>query len=172
MAFRARRGRQVPASPRRACGHRRSRVRIHADPGRTVNTCHGRHTTDRAERGAWQRRNSRPCGLAHLAARSICLINYGKTPCDAARATARRPAPHRLAASLHCGCTLRRVRCFQLQSPRSHLERFRIIGHARYPRLPLGRKFFVLFRVHGGWVNFTAIPALPVFNVSKICSPR
>src|SRR5215813_10714111 len=33
------------------------------------------------------------------------IVDKLKETCSAARATARTPAPHRLAASLHCGCT-------------------------------------------------------------------
>ncbi len=57
---------------------------------------------------------------AATAARSICSTTHSKTSGGAARATARTPVPHRLAASLCCGCTLRRVRCSQLQGQRSH----------------------------------------------------
>ena len=60
---------------------------------------------------------------------------------------------------------------FPITKPRSHSERFRIIGHARYTHLPHRTKFFVFLRVHGGWVNFTAIPYILVFNISKLCSP-
>ena len=137
----------------------------------TVNTCHGRHTTDRAAHGIVA--NPGPCAhLAHLAARSICLMSHGKI--TAAR-LGRRPegrhrtgSPRRFVADALCGgCDVSNC-----ESLRSHLERLPIIGHARYTRLPLGRKFFVLLRVHGGWVNCAVIPALPVFNVSKRCSPR
>jgi hypothetical protein len=54
-------GRRAPASPDARAGIAARETEYTPIPeGRTVNTCHGRHTTDRAEHGAWHRRNSRP----------------------------------------------------------------------------------------------------------------
>ena len=117
--------------------------------------------------------NPGPCAhLAHLAARSICLMSHGKI--YAAR-LGRRPegrhrtgSPRRFVADALCGgCDVSNCESCALI-----WRDFRLLATRDITRLPLGRKFFVLLRVHGGWVNFAVIPALPVFNVSKTCSPR
>jgi hypothetical protein len=83
-----------------------ARLNTRRSPKPTVNTCHGRHTTDRAAHGIVA--NPGPCAhLAHLAARSICLMSHGKI--YAAR-LGRRPegrhrtgSPRRFIADALCG---------------------------------------------------------------------
>ena len=107
-----------------------------------------------------------------MAARSICLMSYGKTPCGAARATARTPAPHRLAASLHCGCTLRRVRCSQLQRLRSPSERLRDYW-TREIHPPAAWEEILRTLERAWWLGELRGNSGPTrFNVSKTCSPR